>query len=190
MQYLKEDIRDNIIEAALSEFVEKDYSGASMRGIAEKAEITVGNIYRYFKNKEDLLEHCLKPLFNELDTMIKKDYLLEYGPDFEIPVREIIGKNIIEIFNNYPREFYIIRNGLKGTVFNTYYDNLVIVIVEKIKRVLSKQSLALHPMIYEIIARNQINAVIYILENAEKFETEEIINQFFSISFTLLNKNK
>ena len=50
MQYLKTDVRDNIKQAALIEFMEKGYEGASIRGIAKKSNASVGNIYKYFKS--------------------------------------------------------------------------------------------------------------------------------------------
>ena len=53
-QKLKEETRKAIIEAAKEEFLEKGFEDASMRNIAAKANITVGNIYRYFQNKEEL----------------------------------------------------------------------------------------------------------------------------------------
>ena len=51
-QTLKEEVKSRIIEAAKAEFYDKGYEKASMRTIAKRAEMTVGNIYRYFENKE------------------------------------------------------------------------------------------------------------------------------------------
>jgi len=185
MQYLKEDIRDKIIDAALEEFVLKDYSGASMRSIAENADITVGNIYRYFKNKEDLLEESLKPMLDVLERFIMKDYVLEYQINENFPVRELIARNIISIYQNFPREFYVLRHGLKNTHYNAYYDDLIKKVTEKVRKLTLNQQMDIHPMLFEVVARNQINAVIYILEHAKGEEAEDIINQFFMMSFKI-----
>lgn len=45
-----------ILDAALAEFGELDFSGASIRGIAERAGVAKGTIYLYFKDKEELFE--------------------------------------------------------------------------------------------------------------------------------------
>ena len=47
-QVLKEAQRDKILEAAKQELLHYGYKEASMRRIAAQAEMTVGNLYRYF----------------------------------------------------------------------------------------------------------------------------------------------
>lgn len=54
MQTLKEEVRKKILKSARKEFLKHGYNGASMRRIAKSAGYTVGNIYRYYKGKEDL----------------------------------------------------------------------------------------------------------------------------------------
>ena len=45
-----------ILEAALSCFAEKGFAGTRMEDIAERARITKGTIYLYFKSKEDFFK--------------------------------------------------------------------------------------------------------------------------------------
>lgn len=47
--------RQNILEAALDIFSEKNYSDVSMSEIAEAAQMTKGAVYWHFRNKSDLL---------------------------------------------------------------------------------------------------------------------------------------
>ena len=47
---------ESILKAAREEFLEKKYSGASLRVIAKKAGVTTGALYGYFRNKEELFE--------------------------------------------------------------------------------------------------------------------------------------
>ena len=53
-QVLKDSLRKAILDAAKEEFLEYGFKDASMRRIAAKANMTVGNLYRYFKNKESI----------------------------------------------------------------------------------------------------------------------------------------
>ena len=46
--------RESIIQAAIEVFSRKDFKGASISEIAQKAGVADGTIYQYFKNKEDL----------------------------------------------------------------------------------------------------------------------------------------
>ena len=62
MQYIKESLRRKILETALDEFDKHGFDGASMRAIADGSGTSLGNLYRYFKNKDDLYQHCLSPV--------------------------------------------------------------------------------------------------------------------------------
>ena len=54
MQVKKPEVRKKLLIAAKAEFTSNGYERADMRSIASAAGFTVGNIYRYFENKEDL----------------------------------------------------------------------------------------------------------------------------------------
>ena len=54
-QVLKEEVRSRIIASAKKELLKKGYKDASMREIAKGADLTVGNLYRYFDSKEELV---------------------------------------------------------------------------------------------------------------------------------------
>jgi AcrR family transcriptional regulator len=60
------DSRNNILNAALGVFSEYGYRGASMRMIASRADISVGGLYLYFKNKEQL---CVTLMHGRLDEL-------------------------------------------------------------------------------------------------------------------------
>lgn len=64
--------RKNILDAALTIFSDYGYRGASMRMIAEHAGISVGGLYLYFKNKEDLCLTMLKNRFEDLFVQLEE----------------------------------------------------------------------------------------------------------------------
>ena len=66
MQIKKEDIKERIISSARSEFLEHGYSGASLRVIANKAGLTKGAVYSYFKSKDSLFCELVSPAINFL----------------------------------------------------------------------------------------------------------------------------
>ena len=63
MQVLKEEVRQRIIKSARREFKKCGFEKASMRSIASSDNMTVGNLYRYYKNKEDLYGAIIGSLF-------------------------------------------------------------------------------------------------------------------------------
>ena len=53
-QQLKDEVRERMLLSAEVVFAQKGYSGATVAQIAERAGVSAGNIYRYFKNKDEL----------------------------------------------------------------------------------------------------------------------------------------
>ena len=70
MQVLKQEVKQKIKKAAISEFEQNGYQKTSMRSIASSAGVTVGNLYRYFKNKDDLFNVIIQPAFQEIYKFI------------------------------------------------------------------------------------------------------------------------
>ncbi len=68
MQTKKENINKIILSTARDEFLKNGYSKTSMRTIAKKANVTLSNIYNYFKNKDEILEVILQPLLNKIES--------------------------------------------------------------------------------------------------------------------------
>lgn len=66
------DRRQQILEAALDLFAEQGLNGATSKDIAERAEVTHGLIYFYFKTKEELFkaafEYALEQALDRLDV--------------------------------------------------------------------------------------------------------------------------
>lgn len=75
----KEQRHETILRAAEHLFIKQGYHCTSVENIADRAEVSVGTVYFYFKNKEDILlqlfsegvrtlRHILGKAFREADT--------------------------------------------------------------------------------------------------------------------------
>ncbi len=129
MQYLKDEIKDAIKQAALTEFMEKSYQDASMRVIAKSAGITVGNIYRYFTNKDALFNDIMQPVWQNVTKAIFDNY----NQTLDLfPITEIITA-IMEIYKRYDRELYILLFKSKGSQFDNVRNELILLIEERIR---------------------------------------------------------
>mgnify|MGYP005768739519 CR=1 FL=1 len=71
-QVLKEAQRSRILSAARQELLQYGYRDASMRRIAQQAQMTVGNLYRYFKNKDELIRVITEPALQRLDALVRE----------------------------------------------------------------------------------------------------------------------
>ena len=72
-QYLKQEVAARIRQAALEVFAARGFSAASMADIARAADVSTGNLYRYFASKEVLLEEVVPPALPErLLTLLRR----------------------------------------------------------------------------------------------------------------------
>jgi len=68
-QILKQSVRQNIIKTATKQFNQVGYINTKMKDIAIKSNISVGNIYRYFKDKESLFESVVNPIIDGINNI-------------------------------------------------------------------------------------------------------------------------
>ncbi len=68
----KQEMRDKIIDAAISMFLEEGYEKTSIRNIAEKIEYSPATIYLYYKDKDELLYDVQKQAFGKLDDVFRE----------------------------------------------------------------------------------------------------------------------
>jgi TetR/AcrR family transcriptional regulator, repressor of fatR-cypB operon len=68
------DKRNKIIDTALILFNERGFDGTAVPMIAEKAEVGTGTIYRYFQNKEALVNELFQECVKRLIRIIQHNY--------------------------------------------------------------------------------------------------------------------
>lgn len=69
-----EDKREAILEAALALFAERGFHGTAVPAIADKAQVAAGTIYRYFENKEALVNALYARYKGALGACILSDF--------------------------------------------------------------------------------------------------------------------
>jgi AcrR family transcriptional regulator len=80
LQSDKENLRQEIMDAAREMFVAEGYANVSMRKIADKIGYSATTIYLYFKDKNDLLHQICEQTFARLAQNIKAINLLSDNP--------------------------------------------------------------------------------------------------------------
>ena len=81
-----EGVSEKIIACAKEEFLQKGYSDASLRTIAEKAGTTTGSIYSRFKDKEGLFSAIVEPA---ADHLVHSQYCIK--SPFSLGINASIG---------------------------------------------------------------------------------------------------
>lgn len=110
MQYTKQEVRNRILTSARQEFYEKGYEGAAMRSIAAAAGTSLGNLYRYYKNKQELYAAVVGSVVDECVERTEKRF--DVSPDgIERSVNgmvNFVGENreVFKILVSGPAEYY------------------------------------------------------------------------------------
>jgi AcrR family transcriptional regulator len=73
--------RQQLIDAGREVFAEHGYVAATMSQVADQAGMSMGALYRYFRNKDDLFESVIHGVHNELfDLSATKEHHLGRDP--------------------------------------------------------------------------------------------------------------
>lgn len=117
-QVLKEEIRENILKAALQEFFDKGYKTAAMRNIAKQAKIPTGLIYSYYENKEALFDAVLRPVLYDWERVLTAEGENEsHHTDSEIyGLSKAEIECILNLFD-HRQEFIILIDKSDGTKY-------------------------------------------------------------------------
>lgn len=95
---IRETSKKHIADVALQLFAEHGYHATSISQIANKAKISKGLLYNYYKNKEDLLRSIIEDGMNEAMKMIPPNDP-DLGPQKKLA--ELIRLSV-EHLKNYP----------------------------------------------------------------------------------------
>lgn len=129
MQLKKRELQMTIQKTALEMFYKEGYLKTKMSDIAKKMEMSVGNIYTYFKNKEELFysvvpEETISYFEEVILSTIKtyNDVLVNQKKSEEF--FELIEKQMVLITGNY-REIVIMLDKNEGTIYEGIRERLI-----------------------------------------------------------------
>lgn len=130
MQVKKEEVRKKIIKAAVKEFKSNGYKNATMRKISNASGIPIGNLYRYYQNKETLFNSIVFDVYEELKELFKTGMEKDENT---VEDRSLFFFNkLIDIYTaNYDRTFILLHRNV-GTKYENVQRELGIYFQEKI----------------------------------------------------------
>lgn len=122
---------DKITVAARAEFLEKGYTSASLRKIAEKADVTVGAIQTRYKSKDELFASLLEPFLGEIKAMFqdtRADYDAGIGMDFQAGLKasmEHESAAILHLIFDHYEDAMLLLCRSTGSSLEHYFDGIV-----------------------------------------------------------------
>lgn len=102
--------QDDIFAAAMQLFADRGFDGTTVPMIADKGNVGAGTIYRYFDNKESLVNSLFTKCVLEFSEVIRTDF----------PLNSNMREQFTHIFNSI---FKYARNNVNAFLFiNSHYD--------------------------------------------------------------------
>ncbi|GLI58137.1 TetR family transcriptional regulator [Propionigenium maris DSM 9537] len=118
MQVKKEEVRKKILKAAIKEFKNSGYKNATMRKISNSSGIPIGNLYRYYQNKETLFNSIVADVYDELKDLFKRGMEKD---EHTVEGRSLFFFNkLIDIYTaNYDKTYILLHRNV-----GTKYENV------------------------------------------------------------------
>jgi len=188
MQYLKDEVRNKILEEALKEFRQKGYQGASIRSIAKSSDTSIGNIYKYFSSKESLYQSLIEPVYNQLMDYILQFEKVEHNDKTEDIFYQLMEK-IMEIFNTNNKELSILLNKSEGSRYEnckkSFVDFITKTVTDAMEYQLSLQHKKLEDnFIIYLLSYNLMESIAIILKEKDNGpEVRNLILELINIMF-------
>lgn len=202
-QVLKEELRLRILESAKQELLEKGYRDASMRRIAARAHMTVGNLYRYFKSKDELIDVIVAPAVNRLNAIIQektKDRIslyrnaerLGFSQQDIVNILDSLTDDLLWTYNQYSEEMTILmlHSEVREKLID-WFTQLIQVLVNELFEI-QEQMLADIYLLSRMMAVSIFNGLqeCFRLSDSQKIENQDfrlLIRIYFRCFINMLN---
>lgn len=124
MQIKKKEVQNKIYQGAMEAFKENGYRGATMKDISKKSKVPIGNIYRYYQNKEVLFDEIVFELYSSLKYNHIHEKLEKVSSEYD-QRSKIFLNNYINLATSKPMEFSILFDASSGTKYENFLEELV-----------------------------------------------------------------
>lgn len=172
-----EDRKQKIVDAARTLFADKGYAGTGLREIAESAGVSLGNIYNYFKNKEEIFSEIFNPesigatLVNSFNT-IQGDFPFNLS-DIVLMIKKAVDNNI-DLYRLYYID--IIEFGAKNT--NRLYEYFLVLSKTVFREQLEKgvQEGRLRDLDFDLLSKQFIITMISFFSSIHQIPSMKVEN--------------
>lgn len=105
---LSEEKRNKILDAAITEFSDYGYNSANINKIAQNAGVSIGSMYKYFNNKQDLYLSIINFSVEKLKAILNE--IINCNYDFLVTIEKII--KAIQVFSRSDTSLTRLYNGM------------------------------------------------------------------------------
>jgi AcrR family transcriptional regulator len=189
MQIQKQDIKESILCAGKQEYLEKGFRGGKISNIAQKANVPVGNLYRYFDGKNGLLDALVRDTYKSVP-----DIILQYMQMEEIAQMSLFGqiKNLTNmlssLFEKHGMEIIILSDKCEGTKYEDFSEKLFMLVNMHLEKYVFKKNTKEDIIFCSIISRAFLSTIIDILRKCKAENLKSQISRLLIFFFLDVQK--
>ena len=143
-QYKKDQIKEIIDSAALEVFSQKGYLNTKITDISKNSGVSVGNIYRYYKGKEDIFYSVIPKDFFDLLKNKLTGKIAVWKDNHDSSSQSLISKELVSFIIDNRKLFLIIFGGCDGTIYENAKKEIIDILTDAfISNYLSKLNINL-----------------------------------------------
>ena len=134
MQYQKEEIRTAIVHAATEEFFTYGYEKASLRGICTRAGTSVGNLYRYFENRDKIFDEVVGTLYRNIMYLVREQIFdRKNGYDLK-EIADALSGHILQNYGLERKRLLVLLEKSKGSRYENARSEICDMMKERIRQ--------------------------------------------------------
>lgn len=141
MQTQKDYTRESILRAAEEIFLRDGFQKANMRDIAQRAQVGLGNVYNYFRSKDELLRVLVAPAVQELNRVMMEHHsqenvcqFMDYLDGHEKYLLEEQVKGYTRLAQYYRRPLELLLTKAQGSSMENFADEYTDRCTEQVSR--------------------------------------------------------
>jgi AcrR family transcriptional regulator len=193
-QYKKDDVKEKINNAALKVFAKKGYDSAKISDISKESNVSVGNIYKYYKSKEDIFYSVVPESFaEELRELIKNKIVMWKEKSKRVENNILMNESLTNLMINNRERLTILFSGSKNTKYESIREDFILLLLNLVidnykidgTQNVDKESTR---VLLRVIFENLMNMISNILMSVENIEDQStllsIINKYHVFGIT------
>ncbi|MBS3873206.1 MAG: TetR/AcrR family transcriptional regulator [Firmicutes bacterium] len=186
MQYLKEEVRARILEAALDEFEAHGYAKAQVQRIAQEAQVSTGNLYRYFASKEDIFDSIVRSCYERIAALMADAAGFSGGGEAK-GVRGLahhLAAGIMSVYNTHGRQLLIIAEKSIGSRHENFVHIMTEMISERMQLELGRQGALADETLVRLVATGFFSGMVLLFRTTKDPERlHELISRMLVFYF-------
>ena len=182
MQIKKKEVKNKIYKGAIEIFKENGYSKATMKEISKKSKVPIGNIYRYYENKEILYDEIVFESYSTIKYNHIHEDLETISSDLNKNPRVFL-KNYINLATSKPMEFYILFSSSIGTKYENFLEELIEIRTNKYLEYNKKNNIESENIDEDFVLILIRSSVTTIVDICKKYSNNEKLLRYYLIKF-------